>query len=148
MLWIVAIGGALIWASLAFTGLGRLLKRAVKAVWRGITKVFSMIGVLLGCLLCKRRRKAKREGAQTYPHQPTRSHRHRHHRHHHRHRHRHRSPSPSNIWGDGSWEMDLEKMGLSVESLEMIGMVFAWMVLPFIGQWLFWAGFLRLASDL
>lgn len=42
----------------------------------------------------------------------------------------------------------LYHMGLSLEALDKMTSVFIWMVLPFIGQWLFWVGFVDLAEDL
>ncbi|CAM1509442.1 Fc.00g031810.m01.CDS01 [Cosmosporella sp. VM-42] len=42
----------------------------------------------------------------------------------------------------------LYKMGLSLEALDKFFTVFIWMVLPFVGQWLFWVGFVDLAGDL
>ena len=42
----------------------------------------------------------------------------------------------------------LDKMGLGEEALKRITFVAAWMVPPFIGQWLFWAGFVKLADEL
>ena len=44
-----------------------------------------------------------------------------------------------------SW---LYNMGLSPRALSRMISVFGWMVLPFIGQWLFWVGYVDLAEDL
>jgi hypothetical protein len=41
----------------------------------------------------------------------------------------------------------LEAMGLSEESLRSMRTVVLLMILPYVGQWLFWAGFIRLAGD-
>lgn len=45
------------------------------------------------------------------------------------------------------WRKALEAMGLSEESLKRMRTVVFLMIPPFIGQWLFWAGFIRLAGD-
>jgi hypothetical protein len=42
----------------------------------------------------------------------------------------------------------LVTMGLNQKKLEAISFTPLFMLLPFIGQWLFWAGFVRLARDL
>ncbi|KAI9765206.1 MAG: hypothetical protein M1840_007698 [Geoglossum simile] len=145
MLWMVAIGSALIWAVLAFTSIGRLLKQASKAIWRGISRIWSTIRSIFRWIRCRPRREvqewpqphpldlppARRPGLRPRP--PPYP----------------RRPGTSDSYDTGlDWEDDLEKMGLSVESVERISTVFAFMALPFIGQWLFWAGFLRLSSDL
>ena len=48
--------------------------------------------------------------------------------------------------GNSRWW--LQNMGLTRESLDRFVTVFVWMVLPFIGQWLFWIGFVDLVGDL
>jgi hypothetical protein len=45
------------------------------------------------------------------------------------------------------WEIALQAMGLNVESLKRMRTFVFLMILPFIGQWMFWAGFVRLAGD-
>ncbi|KAH0559313.1 hypothetical protein GP486_004176 [Trichoglossum hirsutum] len=42
----------------------------------------------------------------------------------------------------------LYSMGLSSEALKNMLICFQWMVFPFLGQWLFWAGFVNFAEDL
>jgi len=41
----------------------------------------------------------------------------------------------------------LDKMGLNAEIMSRISSVFVFMLLPFIGQWLFWVGFVDLYAD-
>jgi hypothetical protein len=58
-------------------------------------------------------------------------------------------PTPVAILTSGiSWRNVLSKMGLSEDALKSMTFVALWMVPPFIGQWLFWAGFVRLADEL
>jgi hypothetical protein len=45
------------------------------------------------------------------------------------------------------WERALNAMGLNAESLKRMRTFVFLMILPFIGQWMFWAGFIRLAGD-
>jgi hypothetical protein len=50
-------------------------------------------------------------------------------------------------WGI-TWQRVLAKMGLSEDALKRMAYVVFCMVPPFIGQWLFWAGFVPLADEL
>jgi hypothetical protein len=45
------------------------------------------------------------------------------------------------------WERALNAMGLNAESLKRMRTFVFLMIPPFIGQWMFWAGFIRLAGD-
>ncbi|KAF1962735.1 hypothetical protein CC80DRAFT_588254 [Byssothecium circinans] len=47
-----------------------------------------------------------------------------------------------------AWKAMLHRMGLSVKSAKQMRRVIAWMIFPFLGQWLFWGGFVGLAGDL
>jgi hypothetical protein len=49
------------------------------------------------------------------------------------------SDQPLHLW--------LYGMGLSPRALQKMVSVFGWMLLPFIGQWLFWTGFIDAAGD-
>jgi hypothetical protein len=49
--------------------------------------------------------------------------------------------------GEISWIEALHKMGLNPERLIRIQKVALWMALPFIGQWMFWIGFVDLMGD-
>lgn len=42
----------------------------------------------------------------------------------------------------------LKKMGFTEDVFSNIGLIISYMIFPLIGQWLFWAGFLRMAGDL
>lgn len=46
-----------------------------------------------------------------------------------------------------TWENELHNMGLSIASMTRMQKVAGWMILPFLGQWLFWAGLVRLYGD-
>ena len=45
------------------------------------------------------------------------------------------------------WDRSLLRMGFAENTPEEIRDLMAFLILPWIGQWLFWAGFLRLAGD-
>jgi hypothetical protein len=47
----------------------------------------------------------------------------------------------------GNWENELHDMGLSIESITRMQSVVGWMILPFLGQWLFWVGLVNLFGD-
>ena len=49
--------------------------------------------------------------------------------------------------GHMQWEEALERMGLNQHILSRISLVFVFMLLPFVGQWLFWVGFVGLLAD-
>jgi hypothetical protein len=46
-----------------------------------------------------------------------------------------------------AWENELHNMGLSIASMKSMQKVVGWMILPFMGQWLFWAGLVGLYGD-
>ena len=46
------------------------------------------------------------------------------------------------------WGPSLQRMGFTETLLDKIVAIVCMMILPWIGQWLFWVGFLRMASDL
>ncbi|KAH7070491.1 hypothetical protein BKA63DRAFT_579088 [Paraphoma chrysanthemicola] len=53
-----------------------------------------------------------------------------------------RSPDPN------AWKVILRRMGISPRYAKRMVIVVVGMVFPFLGQWLFWAGFVRLSGDL
>lgn len=48
---------------------------------------------------------------------------------------------------NADWEMKLHDMGLSIESVTRMQSVVGWMIVPFLGQWLFWVGLVRLFGE-
>ncbi|KAK6541138.1 hypothetical protein TWF694_008510 [Orbilia ellipsospora] len=48
----------------------------------------------------------------------------------------------------GNWEDVLDRMGLTSDDASRIQRIIFWMALPFIGQWLFWAGYIDLFGDM
>jgi hypothetical protein len=45
------------------------------------------------------------------------------------------------------WNNAIEDMGLSKRAISQTSFVFVFMFMPFIGQWLFWSGFVGLVQD-
>ena len=45
------------------------------------------------------------------------------------------------------WVDALQRMGLNAGKLSVISKAFVFLLLPFIGQWLFWVGFVELYAD-
>jgi hypothetical protein len=58
------------------------------------------------------------------------------------------SQHPQNTGYRYDWQIALERMGLTVAHLESMRKVVFLMIVPFTGQWLFWAGYIRLAGEL
>jgi hypothetical protein len=48
---------------------------------------------------------------------------------------------------NADWEMELHDMGLSIKSIARMQSVVGWMIVPFLGQWLFWVGLVRLFGE-
>ncbi|KAF2670083.1 hypothetical protein BT63DRAFT_412848 [Microthyrium microscopicum] len=145
LLWIVAIGFFYIYVIWNYLGVGTVANRLGNAIWRGIKKALGGFGRMLAkCWPQKwRKRRADKRNSQ-----------------------RLRDDDIAlDSWNKGGkitattkevevddrenmhWEDALSRMGLNSQILSNIRRVFILMVLPFVGQWLFWVGFVGLYDD-
>lgn len=165
LLWLVSIGGFLAYHVGLVFGIWPLLSRGLTTLWKRLTKVWgALVGVggsvwgFFDQILRKFGRSYKKAQDLTIPYlffwgkpsQPEEVHSlpRAEQQHFSQKRDEEHTTPRIEVRGNLSTDDILATMGLNKKKLKAITFTPALMILPFIGQWLFWAGFVRLAQDL
>lgn len=146
LVWIVAIGFFYLYVLYNYLGVKQVLFMVFSVIWKGLTAA----GRGVAKVIPKRKKQhAEQTDSETATHidggrpkafsdtaPPAYS----------------EAPPTGELRGGGGneepdWIASLNKMGLDTRVLSNISIVFVFMLLPFVGQWLFWIGFVGLFAE-